>query len=251
MKDKFLSVLENKIIEDKLPHSFLIEVNDHTELMRQINSILIKQNILNKDKTINELSTTVVEPENNKIDVSKIIELQRKFQTTNINSNYKIFYIVNSEKMNLSAANKLLKFLEEPENNILGFLFTANLQENIATIKSRCEIFRTLDLAVENQEIEKLAEEMYDLLTNFADLNLKLLELKSFCQKEKSEVAQIIKSVKTIYLKLIIGESENKNVEFIAKKIKILDNVIERLNFNVNLELALSKLCIELEKLKC
>ena len=42
--------------------------------------------------------------------------------------------------MNQSASNVLLKFLEEPSDNIIGFLITNNLKLILPTIKSRCEV---------------------------------------------------------------------------------------------------------------
>ncbi len=42
--------------------------------------------------------------------------------------------------MNLSAANSILKFLEEPEEGIIAILITNNRYELLDTIRSRCQI---------------------------------------------------------------------------------------------------------------
>ena len=38
----------------------------------------------------------------------------------------------------------MLKFLEEPEQNILGFFITNNANNVISTIRSRCEVIKVL-----------------------------------------------------------------------------------------------------------
>ena len=67
-------------------------------------------------------------------------ELQKEFSTTGIQSNYRIYIIKNAERLNTSAANSILKFLEEPEPNIIAILMTDNLYQMLDTIISRCQI---------------------------------------------------------------------------------------------------------------
>ena len=56
--------------------------------------------------------------------------------------------------MNDTASNKLLKTIEEPSENIIGFLLTSNIDIILPTIKSRCEILSAKydSLAKENEE---------------------------------------------------------------------------------------------------
>ena len=44
--------------------------------------------------------------------------------------------------MNDTSFNKMLKFLEEPEDNILGFYITRNKDSVANTIVSRCELIK-------------------------------------------------------------------------------------------------------------
>jgi len=53
---------------------------------------------------------------------------------------YKIIIIDSADKMNINAANALLKTLEEPSNNVLLILVTNRLMALPATVRSRCQI---------------------------------------------------------------------------------------------------------------
>lgn len=52
---------------------------------------------------------------------------------------FKVMIIWMAEKMNTSAANKLLKLIEEPPNNTVFILITEDEEQIIQTIKSRCQ----------------------------------------------------------------------------------------------------------------
>ena len=55
---------------------------------------------------------------------------------------YKIMIIWMAEKMNVAAANKLLKQLEEPTDKTLFILVSENEEDIIQTIRSRCQVVR-------------------------------------------------------------------------------------------------------------
>ena len=55
---------------------------------------------------------------------------------------YKIMIIWMADKMNVAAANKLLKQLEEPTDKTLFILVSENEEDIIQTIRSRCQVVR-------------------------------------------------------------------------------------------------------------
>ena len=61
--------------------------------------------------------------------------------------NYKIMLIWMVEKMNTTAANKLLKLIEEPPNKTIFILIAEDEEQIINTIKSRCQILHFPPLA--------------------------------------------------------------------------------------------------------
>ncbi|MCK8481763.1 ATP-binding protein [Psychroserpens algicola] len=62
---------------------------------------------------------------------------------------YKVMLIWMAEKMNNSAANKLLKLIEEPPNKTIFILITEDEEQIINTIRSRCQVLHFPPLAEE------------------------------------------------------------------------------------------------------
>ena len=68
-----------------------------------------------------------------------------------------------AEKMNIAAANKLLKLIEEPPNKTVFILITENEEQIINTIKSRCQalhfpVLSEQDIATALVERERCSE---------------------------------------------------------------------------------------------
>jgi len=72
-------------------------------------------------------------------DSAKII---KDLSLKSFESDYRIAIIWLPEKMNAEAANKLLKIIEEPPENVFFFLVTENLDAVISTIRSRTQLIR-------------------------------------------------------------------------------------------------------------
>lgn len=106
-------------------------------------------------------------PDGMYIKKDQLDELQKKFSTKPIESQKKIYIIYEAEKFNLASANSLLKFLEEPADDIIAILLTNNLNQVLKTIVSRCQVlnfkknsiqeFIKINNIVENKTIYKLS----------------------------------------------------------------------------------------------
>lgn len=72
----------------------------------------------------------------------------KKLQLKSFEGNYKIMIIWLADKMNASAANKLLKLIEEPPNKTLFLLTAKNIESILPTIISRTQITRLPKLSV-------------------------------------------------------------------------------------------------------
>ena len=71
-------------------------------------------------------------------------------------SDYKVFLIKDAHNMTISAANSLLKFLEEPSSSVLGILISDEIESLLPTIVSRCTTLNFKRLSyVDNYEIAK------------------------------------------------------------------------------------------------
>ncbi|EOL48846.1 DNA polymerase III, delta subunit [Enterococcus phoeniculicola] len=91
----------------------------------------------------------VIEPDGQTIKVDQIRNLQSEFSTSGFETKQKVFIIKDSDKMNSSAANSLLKFLEEPVGMFLAILETDSVGRILPTIQSRCQILHFQPLSKE------------------------------------------------------------------------------------------------------
>jgi DNA polymerase III subunit delta' len=82
-----------------------------------------------------------VAPDGASIKVDQIRFLKAEFSKSGVEGTKKIFIISDAEKMTASAANSLLKFLEEPSGDVCAFLLTENANLILPTIISRCQEF--------------------------------------------------------------------------------------------------------------
>lgn len=82
----------------------------------------------------------IIESNNNTIKKEQLIELQESFSVKPVLGNKLVYIIDGAENLNSAAANTILKFLEEPSDDIVAILLTDNLQKVIPTVRSRCQI---------------------------------------------------------------------------------------------------------------
>ena len=101
----------------------------------------------------------VLEPDGNSIKIEQIRALLSKVTLRNYDSAYKVVLINDAHLMTEQAANCLLKTLEEPTDNTVFLLITAQMQNLPITILSRCQQiqFQTLSPAL----IQELLQQMY------------------------------------------------------------------------------------------
>ncbi|QTD39132.1 DNA polymerase III subunit delta' [Polaribacter batillariae] len=94
-----------------------------------------------------------VENKQGNIGVDEAEDVVKKLQLKSYEGGFKVMIIWMAEKMNIAAANKLLKLIEEPPNKTVFILITENEEQIINTIKSRCQALHFPVLA--EQDIAK------------------------------------------------------------------------------------------------
>lgn len=242
MNEKLKQFILSGINEKNLSHAFLIETNNCEQTMNDIYEIFKETQTIAPSSLENNLSTLVVRPENNNIDKNKILDIQNFIITKIINYTYKIYFIINAEKMNQVSANKLLKILEEPSSNVIGFLITDSINSIMDTIKSRCELFENIydtSLQTENND---LIDTFYKLqkCDNYTAILLK----QNFLKYDKIELINKLSEIKIVLDKNI----NQSNYLLITKHYKLIDDIIKKLNANTNVEMCIDKLIIEMRK---
>lgn len=82
---------------------------------------------------------SLVEPDGQVIKVDQIRDIKQTFIRSGMESRKKALIIRDAEKMTVSAANSLLKFIEEPDGTMYVLFLTNNLNKILPTIQSRCQ----------------------------------------------------------------------------------------------------------------
>ncbi len=90
------------------------------------------------------------DPEKREINVDKIRKIAEFANQTSAISPNKFIIIDSACELNKSAANALLKLLEEPRPNNFLILVSHNLNRVLPTIRSRCQIVKIPDLSADD-----------------------------------------------------------------------------------------------------
>lgn len=140
------------------------------------------------------VDTVIVEKSGTTIKVDQIRQLKSELTTSGLESSRKVIIIDEADTMTTSAANSLLKFLEEPQGDIILFLLATSKQNLLPTIISRCQViaFRTQPL---DQRVEALRQ--LGLTSNQAALSAHLTEDNEQAVQfmQETNVQEIAKSV--------------------------------------------------------
>jgi len=164
---KVVQLLENSLKKDRLSHAYLFEGERGTkkyetalyfaQMLLCTGEIVPCQECHNCRRIKNKThpNVYVIEPIKNLIRKQQIIDLQREFSKTRVEPGPKIYIIRNIESINASAANSLLKFLEEPYPETYAILTSANINKILPTIISRSQVvqFSTLNKKVVEEDL--------------------------------------------------------------------------------------------------
>ncbi|MGM9881289.1 MAG: hypothetical protein ACI31S_00375 [Bacilli bacterium] len=146
------NILKNAILNDKLSHAYLFDSNNNSDsfdiVMSFVKEIVCNDENVNSDvicKRIddgNYLDVKVIDTDGIWIKKDQLISLQSEFSKKPIEGKRKIYIIKSAEKMNLQSSNSILKFLEEPVDNIIAILIVNNINLLLPTIISRCQVIK-------------------------------------------------------------------------------------------------------------
>jgi DNA polymerase-3 subunit delta' len=103
-----------------------------------------------------------------KISVEQVDQILHSVNLAPYEGKYKVFIVDGVEFMSIGAANRLLKTIEEPVENVIFILLTSNQSLVPVTIVSRCQRIEILPVAAET--IEKGLIELYQVEPSKAKL---------------------------------------------------------------------------------
>lgn len=253
--------------EDKLAHAYLISTNNiescKSVLLDVIKNIFCSgEYVPNCTKCslchlidINNMpSLKIISPDAAFIKKDQVLALRNDFSKESQFSKENIYIILEAEKMNKESANTILKFLEEPEGNVIGFFVTNHIENILPTIQSRCELIYSFfdvdeDTNLSEDELTQLLQikETYYKELNSNDVSI-LTNKKYLTQIEKKDIIYIFKMILNDYYdNLKEGINSKSNIYKTKKKIDLIVEFLEKINYNVNVDLLLDSLVIEFE----
>ncbi|MFC6164465.1 DNA polymerase III subunit delta' [Lactiplantibacillus dongliensis] len=151
---RLLAAFKHIIAQNHLAHAYLfagMEGAGQSELATWIAQRLFCRHVVDgePDGTCEECTRiatgqhpdiVMVAPTGQRIHVDQVRYLKAEFSKSAVEGNRKLFIIKDAELMTASAANSLLKFIEEPSGNVTALLLTTNKQLLLPTIISRTQV---------------------------------------------------------------------------------------------------------------
>lgn len=270
-----LKKLFNAIItKKKVGHAFLFNVDDSYDTSLAINFIkeILKNDIIDVDTDDSQYEKFSYQLDNNifpdlmiiksfdkVIKKEQILNIKAEMKEKSINSGKQFYIIEYAENLNSSSANALLKFLEEPDDEIIAILVTKNINKVISTIVSRCQIVNL------NHYNRKKDEQYFELalkyLLIYEDKKEKVVSyLSELYEISSDDLKGMINSWIYIYknvLKLLLNKdseeandesilalSKKNNIESVIDKLDKLEKMSNLILYNVNVRIILDELFI-------
>ena len=268
--NKFDDYLSKYVKKDKINHAYLIETNTNRklelaeELAKKIisydNSLSLEEMKLNNDLIVIDTDANIIKTE-------EIESLKEQLITKSINGNKRIYIIIGAEKLNDSASNKLLKFIEEPEEDIIAILVTDNKNNVITTIVSRCQLLRFI---INEDKFSSYDDEyinsIFGFINNIEDNKEKAIAYQNMFDIKKlsdrnylqdflncilyvyDDVIQFKLTNKVNYFNNYIDEIEKisykNDIKSIRVKVNAINTCLARIKYNPNVKLLIDKLII-------
>lgn len=263
-KIKFINYIDKLISNKKLSHAYLIEIDNYESDLSYIYSFIkmilcnvkyndldsCNNNIINLIDSNNYPDLYVIKPDGQTIKKNQMMLLQKEYSNKSLLDNKRIYIIENADKLNSSSANTILKFLEEPEDDIIAILITSNRYQVLETILSRCQI---LSLK-ENYLLDGISDDFFDFFTCIFKPNDFFINYKSFVFDDKNIIVDYFNKINLIIVNYLDYKYNNVNIDkglydsyfnilekyddnYLVNIISIIEDASFNLSYNVNLKL--------------
>lgn len=159
----FYRILEKSFKENKKTHAFLL-VGDRTD---DIATFIAQSYICHEDTLACETcddcirikeglypDMIVCDGKETSIKKSDIDHIQEEFVKSSVENNGKVYILKNIDNATTQAMNSLLKFLEEPVEEVYAILTTKNINKVLPTIQSRCQVIKLLSESKHSLELK-------------------------------------------------------------------------------------------------
>ncbi len=229
---KQIEYLKNAKKKNRLAHAYIFEGSrgvGKNELAHYFACMLYSNG--NVDLNSNEsrlilndefLNVYTIYPKNksNVITKDQIISLKEEFSYTSQIDGPRVYIINDVDTMNVSSANSLLKFIEEPEQDLYGILLTTNSKKILPTILSRCQLIKLSELDSNFIRIELINE----------GLEHENAAILSLLTKDVDEAKRLSDDIKVI--KMIESFKDFFNLETEIDKVSYFEALKKTLGFS-------------------
>lgn len=163
---KVLDFLHKQSVQNKISHAYLLVGDTDTKEVGYhiAQSLFCKEGgcgiciTCQRIKNHEHGDFVFVSGKNKLIKKEDIMEIKSRFLQTSLEDvDYKVYMIEDVDNASVVAMNAFLKFLEDPESDIVAILTTSNLNRVLETIKSRCVILHlepTQSIVLEEKLLE-------------------------------------------------------------------------------------------------
>ena len=249
---EFFDFIVSEIKNNRVSHSYLIETSGYNNcdfVIKEFLKMLLCKEKRNNGECNCKLCKLIeeekypdikyIEPDGSFIKKEQLINVKEDLKNKSVYDNKRIYVIKDATKLNNSSANTMLKFLEEPEPDIIAVLVADSRYRVIDTIVSRCQIISL------SREFDNCNSDDVILLTD-----LLCLEGKGFLKYEeilhllpdRTEASIYLKKVQQFLFSQIGNNYLNLSDSKLIDIVSIIEKTLEKLEYNVNYKLVLDNL---------
>lgn len=205
--------------------------------------------VLTADETTSRLidaescaNVITIRPDGKNIKKEQIVFLKGEIAKKSVENRAKIYIIEDADKMSLTAANSLLKFLEEPAPDVYIILITPSREVLLPTLVSRC-VGLSFKSNVETTAID------HDFLTIIGQIELgepfhMLVAGNSEIFKERT--SDFLTALSRFYHREIDRALNSPlQLQRCTKRIRAILEAQRNLRYNMNVQLCLDKLALD------
>ena len=269
VKKNYIDYIDKIISTGRISHAYLFEIDNYDEdyiyIVNFIKMILCNLKYSEIDSSNNSIinlidnndypDIKVIEPDGSTIKKEQLLDLQKDYSNKSLLNGKRIYVIKYAEKLNPASANTMLKFLEEPEEDIIAFLVTDNRYHVLDTIISRCQILTLKENNIDFIEDESILN-LLKCVVKPRDFYIKYNYFITDVFTDKNEAKEKFKVIENIFVsylnyKYLDNNNFDENIVSILKdisydqilnSISILEEELPKLDFNVNFKLWLDSL---------
>ena len=255
------NIMMNEIENNHICHAYLFDENNNNEsfdiVMAFVKAILCcnidneidRQLLCKRINDGNYSEIRIIEPDGMFIKKQQIINLQQEFSRAAVEGNKRIYIIRECEKMRPETANSMLKFLEEPDNDIIAILMTNNYNNLLSTIISRCQIIRLGNNSNDgnNQELDEI---VLNFIKNIEDIGIRTIMKEKeivfdyISIKDREKLVNFFDKMIDMYydiMKININEKNIENIDYynellVISKKNTIDNILNKINYLIEVK---------------